>query len=231
MVVSSIFSNFAPEQIDKNMVFYRKLFKSKSLSLNEGIVYSTILSRSLMSSENFDRDGSFSVDQVKIYIQNNVENGFGEVIDYYPFSSDEALMEEVEMTRNTVDRIMNKLESEGYINENHISCPPELLDGGFLRIPPNTKLKGQQRLFYATLLEMSKTHKGSIDTYAYRLAEIYGIKDSYVYRLLSHLKAANLVVKKGSKFIIIKPEPKEKKPRVKRDKPPRRKKKGNLSTP
>lgn len=225
MVVSSIFSNFAPEQIDEIMVFYRKLFHSESLSLNEGIVYSTLLSKSLMTSEHFNTDGTFSVDLVKTYIQNNVEDGTGEFIDYYPFSSDEILMEEVELSRNTVSRIMDKLEDIGYVANNLIYCPPELLDGGFLRIPPNTKLKGQQRLFYATLLEMSKTHRGSIDTWAYKLADIYGIKESNVYYIIHQLKKAHLIERQGNKLIIKEPESKERKPRVKKDKPARRKKK------
>lgn len=202
------FDTFALEQVNKIMVFYRHLFHVEDMSPNECIVYSSLLAHSLMASEHFKENGVFSTMRVKAIINANVDDGFGEVITYIPFDSISKLARMLEMTRNTVKKVIQSLMRKDCLNRLFISCPTELLDEGYINIPAETGLRGRQLIFYAALLDRASRYQGTIDTWAYKLSELFGLSMSNTYYILHELYAKGLVERtEDGKLKIIKREP------------------------
>lgn len=155
----------------------------KELSPNEGLVYSALLSHSLMESESFLADGSFSIPLARNYVLDN--DGF---IDLYPLSTKQ-LMKRTELTFPSVKKIMKILEHKFIIGSGFIKCPVELLDKGHMNIPPETGLKGQQLIFYGYLIDLCRTHGGVTDRWASRMKDDCGLNsEDNVYFLIKQLK-------------------------------------------
>lgn len=176
------------------MVYYRYLFKNlKGLSPNEGLVYSALLSHSLMASEHFEVDGSFNVEYAKAFVSSNMEESGLECINYSPVST-RRLAKVLGMKEDTVRRIKRDLEYKHHlIGLSVIVCPLELLDSGYIDIPPDTSLKGRQLTFYGLMKDRSRLYDGVIDTWASRLAEIAGIKDTNAHKLIAELQKKGYV--------------------------------------
>lgn len=176
------------------MVYYRYLFNNDwGLSPNEGLVYSALLSHSLMTSENFDIDGSFNVEYARAYIMNKEEETGTECVDYNPVST-RRLSKVLGMKEDTIRRIKHDLKYKYHlIGPITIICPIELLEKGYIDIPPDTKLKGRQLAFYGLLRDRSKRYNGVIDTWASRLANIAGIKPTNAHKLIAELQKKGYV--------------------------------------
>lgn len=193
LVISGLFCIFALTNF-RNMVYYRYLFKhSWGLSPNEGLVYSALLSHSLMTSEHFDVDGDFDVELAKAYIHDNLEIEGKECISYDPIST-RRLARLLNMSENTVRKIKDDLENKHHlIHRGLILCPLRLLDMGFIDVDIELGLKGLQLLFYGLLRDRSRLLHGTIDTWAVRLAELMGVSKKDIYNLLSILQRKGLV--------------------------------------
>lgn len=174
------------------MIYYRALFDyKKGLSSSEGIVYSVLLSHSLLSyAEAFDTDGKFNIKNAKELIKDTSYSAGFEAI-YYEKMSISKLAEKVEMTRPAVRKILADLKTKGAIKDGFIRCPLRILEKGFMKLPPKTKLKGSQLTFYALLLERSRRYNGTIDTWASRLAKLAGITKTNAQSII------NILEKKG----------------------------------
>ena len=179
------------------MVYYRYLFLNmEELSPNEGLVYSALLSHSLMVSEFFDLDGKFCPEYAKAAIQEHIEECSVEYIEYQPLSVNR-LAKHLEMTRNSVRKILQDLRNKYRLfTDEIILCPSELIDAGYIDIPSGTKLKGLQLVYYGLLKDRSSLYRRVIDTWAYRLAELAGIDKKAVYNLLTILHKKGFVVRR-----------------------------------
>ena len=124
LVISGLFCIFALTNF-RNMVYYRYLFKhSWGLSPNEGLVYSALLSHSLMSvPENFDVDGTFSIENAKAFVADGQEVYGVECIDISPIST-RKLSRLLGMSTRTRAFFVNS--ARGFI-PNHVPCIINLL--------------------------------------------------------------------------------------------------------
>ena len=176
------------------MVYYRYLFKNmKSLSPNEGLVYSALLSHSLMTSEHFDVDGNFDVGLAKTFIADNLETYGVECIDLNPVST-RKLSKVLGMKEDTIRRIKLDLRQKHHlISSAYIICPPELLGKGYIDIPSGTRLKGRQLTFYGLLKDRSSRYDGVIDTWTSRLADMAGIENTNAHKLIAELQKKGYV--------------------------------------
>lgn len=166
----------------------------RELSPNEGLVYSALLSHSLMSiSECFDVDGSFSIANARAILSECMDDeGIG-LIDYSLIST-RRLARHLSMKEDTVRKIKADLKDKHcLIGYSVIKCPLELLDYGYIDIPPDTKLRGRQLAFYGLLRDRSSMYQGVIDTWAVKLAEIAGTTKSSIYKMLSQLEKKGYV--------------------------------------
>lgn len=82
---------------------------------------------------------------------------------------------------------------KGILSNNYISCPSALIDSGYMELPPDTMLTGQQLVFYAFLKDRAREHNNTVDTWVYRLAELFCTSESNVNFLLSKLRKAGYI--------------------------------------
>ena len=176
------------------MIYYRHLFKNDwGLSPNEGLVYSALLSHSLMTSENFEIDGSFNVEYAKAFVEDNMREVGVECVNYNPVST-RRLSKVLNMKEDTIRRIKKDLEHKYHlVGMSIIICPLQLLESGYIDIPSDTKLKGRQLTFYGLLKDRSRLYNGVIDTWASKLAEIAGIEDTNAHKLIAELQKKGYV--------------------------------------
>ena len=173
----------------EEMKFYRHLFQHmKELTPNEGIVYSEILFHSLMETESYTADGQFSRE---LAVEGIMDDGDG-CITYQPLS-EARLMKRTCMSYPTVQKAVRSLKSKLIIAGNRIKCPPELIERGYIEIPPDTSLRGRMLIFYGLLLDRSAPYGGITDTWAYRYEEICGVKKDNYYWLISQLQQRGFV--------------------------------------
>lgn len=189
------------------MVYFKFLFQHmEDLSPNEGIVYSELLLHSLFSNSHYLTGELLYIDAAREELENYKAFEWKEEIDYFPVDTAD-LMKATEMTFPTVKKILVSLEDKGYIRQGYIKCPLEMLNGGYIKIPHGTKLKGRHLVFYAFLLDRGHGHKDTIDTWAYRFEELCGIKAGHVYKMINHLKKAGLLERtEGGKLKVLKPK-------------------------
>ena len=190
------------------MIYFKYLFHNlKDLSPNEGIVFSELLFHSLVSNPDYRSGEVFSIELAKDEMSRYKELQWVEDVRYY--SMDYAkIVKRTEMSFPTVKKIIKSLHDKSLI-DNHILCPYDLLNEGFIRIPYNTNLKGRELIFYALLVDRAYQHEHTVDTWAYKLAELCGMKkdsEGYIYMLINRLKKHNLVERlKDGKLRILKP--------------------------
>lgn len=190
-----------PKSKKNTIVYYKYLFNNdNTLSANEGIIYSTLLLHSLVSNDGFSSKNAFCINAVKDYLSNNEEK-----IPYYPLSPKE-LMDKTEMTFPTVKKAVTILKTKGYIEEECIRCPIELLQKGYLKIPKGSRLKGRQLVFYGFLLDRSNRHGSTLDTWAYRFKNLCGVDTDDAYFMIHQLKNKGLLERlKNGKLKVNKP--------------------------
>lgn len=171
------------------MIIYKYLFRLRdSLSGCDAIVYSTLVGHSITSyGECYNADGAFDIETAKEIISENYDYHRKDYIEYNPISYSK-LSADTGITKRNIIYIMNKLREKRYIIDDEIFCPMKLLDEGFIKLPQNTRLKGWQLIFYALLKERSIPYHGTIDTWAYRLAELFKTNDTNIYAYIKYLK-------------------------------------------
>lgn len=183
-----------PRNNKAGIVYFRYLFKcTDELSPVEGLVYSVLLFNSMVSNGEFARNGTLCIDKVKTYIAaTNCE-----YINYSPMKAID-LMNKTELTFPTVKRALSSLHEKGFIDECRIKCSHEMLNGGYMKIPYGTNLKGRQLFFYSFLLDRSYKHNNTIDTWAYRYKDLCGIDSDNAYFIINQLKNKGLVERLGN---------------------------------
>lgn len=193
LAISELFCIFALTNF-RIMVYYRYLFRNEwGLSPNEGLVYSALLSHSLMTSENFEINGSFSMEYARTFVAENMEIYGEECIELNPVST-RKLTKVLGMKEDTIRRIRHDLVYKyNLMRRSVIICPLELLEAGYIDIPSNTKLKGRQLTFYGLLKDRGRLYNGVIDTWASKLADIAGINSTNAHKLIVELQKKGFV--------------------------------------
>ena len=174
------------------MVYFKFLFHTEDLSPNEGLVYSELLLHSLVSNRQYLTGELLYIDAARNAMENFKTLGWDEDIEYYPMDV-RSLMKNTELTFPTVKKALHGLQEKGYIREHYIRCSLNIVNGGYIKIPKKTGLKGRQLVFYAFLLDRSHRHDGIVDTWAYRFKELCGVEEGNVYFLINKLKGKGLV--------------------------------------
>ena len=169
------------------MVFYRYLFNSmEMLTINEKIIYSSLISYSIRLSEDFYLDGQIDMEYMHLYINSNANaTGYGHIPLILPAIRE--MSKELETARNTLKKILNRFKEIRLIENNTIVCHKDLFDSGYITLPTNLDIKGQLLLFYTFLEHRSRSFGGIIDTYVSRLAELTGFNEDCIYNMLYRL--------------------------------------------
>ena len=115
-----------------------------------------------------------------------------EFLEYFPLKPTQ-LAKKVEMTLPSIRKAMQTLSQKHYIILDMIKCPVKLLEGGYLKLPDNTNLKGLQLVFYAYIREKAHYFNGSIDTWAYKLAEVFHTSTNNIYYAIHELHRKGFV--------------------------------------
>lgn len=176
------------------IIFYKALLKQRrGLTPNERILYSFLISKTLTRLEMvFNDDGTLNFDLVKEYCEEE---------EYYPMNkmSHGKMATELHITRQSIVSMMKDLEKKGFIvntgDERYLCIPDEIPKGGFFRLEKVGKLKGELLIFYSYLLSRSREPDHTIDTYNYKLAELYGAKENAIKMLLKKLRQMGYVTR------------------------------------
>lgn len=149
------------------------------LSINEKIVYSALVDYSIKFSDLFFEDGILDLDELKNYISLYVVRGdYGSIELEIPTILE--MSKELHIPRSTLYDTLARFEEIRLIERGRIKCHKNLFDQGFLSFPSDLKIRGQLLIFYALLEYRSRPYNGVIDTYAKRLAELFGLDESKV---------------------------------------------------
>lgn len=175
----------------------------EGLSANEGIVYSTLVYKSLSNPEYFDAEGNFCLGMATAYIEDKLAIEGTENIPKSNISLHK-LAKEVEMSRDSVRRILASLRQKKLTGGDFIICPIAMLLENYLTLPNKTYLKGQQLLFYAYLKNRSLPYHGVIDTWASKLADDCNISKRNAYAILHILHEKGFVERLDSGNLMVK---------------------------
>ena len=166
------------------VVYYKYLFgRRDEITDSEGIVYSALVYKALEDSECFDEEGRMNPLQVRSFIEDSVNNRI-----VLPKINKSKLAESVGIKRVTIIRIMERLQAKHILSNGFIVCSVEMVEGGYMELPPVKDLSGQQKVFYALLKDRGRNHNDTVDTWARRLADIFHTTQGNVYYLLSVLE-------------------------------------------
>jgi DNA-binding MarR family transcriptional regulator len=175
------------------MVYYRFLFKHMDmLSINEKLVYSSLIAYSIRNTWYYYEDGALDSEYLNAELVRTAnENGFGHIVLKMP--STLGLAKETGMSWNTIKKILERFKQIRLIEESLIVCHKELFDQGYITLPNDLCVKGQLLLFYCILEERSRYFNGTIDTWASKLGEILGISKGAIQDMLYKLHKKGLV--------------------------------------
>ena len=171
------------------MLFYRYVFHLEELNPAEGIVYSALISQSLMSNpEFFNLEGKFQTEAVRDYLSDN-----NEFIDC-PEINISKLAKQVEMARNSTKKCVDSLKLKGFLVANcYLKLPLQVFNAGYYNIPANTGLSGQQLVFYGFIHDQASHFGGSTGTWTSKLAKDTNISEHNAHCIISILHKKGLV--------------------------------------
>lgn len=187
------------------MIIYKSLFPHRNkFNGSEAIIYSEIVSRSLLDSGKvFNSDGQFDFCNAKKYIA-SCENSDGHTFLKLPKFTCNSIMNSTNLSDRNVRYTLKQLRQKCVLFENHVYCPDWLIEDGFLKLVDNTDLKGWQLVFYSLIKERTDYYGGEIDTFAYRLAELFETTKNNIYVLLNILKKKGYIERLSNGHIAIK---------------------------
>lgn len=160
-------------------VLYKYFLNNREgLSINESIIYSTIVWKSVLKLGWNDSTNRFDINTAMRFIQNNISGYIN--TSYY---SIRGLAKKLHMSESTIREIIHSLRDKHIIEGDSVKCSVGLVESGYYVLPINTGLKSTQLAFYAFLKDRSNSYHGTIDTWARRLSELFGISKKHVYSL------------------------------------------------
>lgn len=186
------------------MIVYKRLFHHRDVfSGSSAIVYSTLVSYSLFEyGQVFDCDGNFDIDLVQMYLD-DCRDEYGRSYIEVPYYTCSTITESMEMSERNVRYVLKDLRSRDFLVGDYIYCPLNLIKGGYVKIVKGTDLKGWQLVFYSILKERASYFGGSIDTWAYKLADMFSTTTNNVYVLINTLKKKGYVYRSSNGRLVI----------------------------
>lgn len=167
---------------DKVVLYRDFLNNRKDFTPNELIVYSTLIRDAVYAVGWNENLHTYDENTVKNAIQENVNNGLGEVLKC-PSINISKLSRRTGMVRNTIKSILGSLRNKQLLCSDTICVPIEVLDKGYIDMPVETKLNGQQLIIYGFLLNKGTKYNNTVDTWTYKIAEMTGISIDNVYNI------------------------------------------------
>ena len=186
------------------MIIYKGLFPYREkFNASTAIAYSTLVSHSLW--ENgivFDGNGDFDIDAAKDYLDVCKDNDGFSYIDV-PYFTCSTLSHTLQMSERNVKYVLKNLRKNNILKSDCIFVPSWLIESGYVKIAENTTMKGWQLVLYSLLKERSEYFGGKIDTWTYKIAEMFSTTENNVNVLLSILKKKGYIfkTKKGEIYV------------------------------
>lgn len=186
------------------MIAYKGLFPYRDyFSGSSVIVYSTLVSYSLYwYGEFFDSQGNFDIDLVNEHLEYcKDEKGRSYInVPYYTCST---IMESMEMSERNVRYVLKDLRNKQLMVDDTILCPSWMIQSGYVKVVNGTGLKGWQLIFYSLLKERANYYGGQIDTWTYKLADMFSTTTNNVKALISILKKKGYVYRASNGNLVV----------------------------
>lgn len=168
------------------IVFFRHLLlddTTRHWSAAQQIVYSHLLSQSILRLDSVFHAAGTNIDYVKVIEEYCDEYGEIDLCDFKVSK----LVGELNLSKQNIYDSINFLRSTKYIHDDFIYCPKEIIYHGYFELRTDTILTKQQLVFYSWLCDKSKPYNGTIDTYSYKIADKFGTNDVNIRVMLSRL--------------------------------------------
>ena len=174
------------------------------LSINEKLIYSSLIGYSIRLSDDFLIDGSLDSDYLNTYLISNANSaGYARIPLILP--SIREMANEMGIARNTLKKTLNKFKEIRLITYEGIICHKDLFDEGYMTLPTNLGIRGQLLLFYTFLEYRSRSFNGTLDTWVSRLVELTGFNEGTVYNMLHKLHERGLTQRLPDGKLKVKP--------------------------
>lgn len=174
------------------------------LTINEKLIYSSLISHSVRMSEYLFEDGQLDSEYLHSCLDlHSNEQGYARLPLIQPALKEMA--REMGIARNTLKKALNRFKKIKLITNEGIACHKELFDSGYMELPNIPEVKGQLLLFYTFLEYRSRFFGGTLDTYTYKLAELTGFSKRSITNMLCRLHACGLVDRLPDGKLKIKP--------------------------
>ena len=180
------------------IVFFRQLLLDETArhwTAAQQMIYSHLLSQSILKIAGvFHNDGE-SIDYSEVIEDFRYEDG---TIDLCNFTV-RKLVGDLGLSKQNIYDSINFLLSTGYIEDEYIYCPKEIIYHGYFELKIDTGLTKQLLIFYSWLYDKAYTtikghsFNGVIDTFSYKMAEILGTNDTNIRVMLSRLSDKGFV--------------------------------------
>lgn len=168
------------------IVFFRQLLlddATRHWTAAQQIVYSHLLSQSILRLDSvFHADGT-NIDYVEVINDYCDEDGEIDLVDY----NVQKLATLLNLSRQKVYDSIEFLRYQRYIHDDFIYCPKEIINHGYFELKMDSGLSKQLLIFYSWLYERGQPYNGAIDTYSYRLAELFGTNENNIRAMIFRL--------------------------------------------
>lgn len=183
------------------IVFYRALLKrAMNISPCERILYSFLVSKSILRLDDIYDNEGFSLNKEELEIQLRTN---GNAINICELNHSK-IARELNMTRKTIIEGMKTLKKLGYISDKRICVDEELIKRGYFVLEHVDVLKGDLLIFYSYLRDKSSDYGYCIDTCKEKLAIQVGKTKTAVTKLLNKLYAVGLAQRLNNDKLLIK---------------------------
>lgn len=169
------------------IVFFRQLLlddATKQWTASQQIVYSHLLSQSILRLDGVFSASNTSVDFASIITDYCDSDGFIELTKV----NIQELALILNLSRQNIYDSIEALKSMQYIDGDTIYCPSDILYHGYFELLTESGLTKHLLIFYSWLKERAKPYNNTIDTYSYRLAELFGTSNCNIRKAISRLE-------------------------------------------
>lgn len=173
------------------VAFFRHLLEDRNTSqwtAAQQIVYSHLLSQSILRTiEAFSKDGT-SIDYLELLDLRGVEQEL-DLCDYKVAK----LSTQLNLSRQNVYDCLMFLQANGYVHNGEIYCPEGIISHGYFELRTDTGLSKQLLIFYSWLVERGKDYNNIVDTYVYRMAQLFNTNNNNIKTLIHRLSEKGFV--------------------------------------
>lgn len=178
------------------IVFYKQLLADHTTSMwtpSQQIVYSYLLSQSILDIKDlYDAEGKH-VDLENLF-NSFCNDGY---IDLYKYNVNK-MSALLNLSKQNIYDCLEFLSINEVIRNCLIFCPQKIVSLGYFELKVESKLSKQLLIFYSWLCERGKQYNSTIDTYSYRLGELYHTSDTNI-RVMLHRLSQKGYIERNSK--------------------------------